>query len=606
MPDSPHHNATGRAENVSLGDDLRAFLREDLQAELLDFQHRIERSLRELGHDLIRRLAQGATPLDVPDPQGSAASKRMDEEVSGVQGCLDKNTADTAAGSRGGPGKAWESSIVSVLPGSVSNVHEAGTPLGSAAPMPEDLEGRGGLHDNPEEASSIRQSKLQTAKTKVMGAVRTTRTFRDEERNAVILAELNHAAQDINSAEPKTMMGFMGRIVERDEFDYVMGALLGLNALAMGLQVELEARGQNVDFFVGVDIFFCMIFTLELALRIAVFRRAFYKVAWNNFDFVIVVAMLVDLFVQREWETQSENHASGGPNIALLKLLKLCRVARLVRMIRLIPALKQMVYLVMASLSSFFWTGVLMLILMYCLAIYFCEQGTDWRRNASTLTTEEVANINTITENWGNIGHSILSLFMALTGGDDWRNLIGILGGDSVVNLLIFIFWIAFATLVLLNLVTGVFVEGAQRILKEDKEKEVIRMAAKLFHSLETGNDSALDFQEFRKQLEEGKLKGYCAAVGISQDDASELFRLLDKRGRGRLLVGDFVDGCLRLRGPARSLDLSSVALSLRELKAKNDEDIHRHERMLEKMMSMLRSLLKQIRESGAEVHPLS
>lgn len=604
MPDSPHHDANWIAEKTSLGDDFRACLREDLQAELLDFQHRIERSLRELGHDLIRRLPEATTPLDAPDPQVSAkALKLMDEEVSGVQSFLDKNTADIAAGARGGPGKAWESSAVSVLPGSVSNEQKVGTPDASAAPVLEDLEdGEEILPDRPGETSSVRES-LKSAASKVSRKIRSTKTFKDNPRNAEILAEMKQAAEEETE---QTSMGFVERIVQKDEFDYLMGSLLGVNSLAMGLQVEWDANGYNTDFFVAVDIIFVTIFTMELLVRVAVFKRGFYKVAWNNFDLVIVVAMLVDLFVTRPWESATQQASNAGPNIALIKLLKLCRVARLVRLIRLIPALKQMVYLVIASLTSFLWTGILMLILMYCLAIYFCEQGTDWRRNASTTTAAEQADMQSIDENWGNIGSSIVSLFMALTGGDDWRNLIGILSANSVTNLLIFIVWIAFATLVLLNLVTGVFVEGAQRILKEDKEKEVIRMAAKLFQSLETGTDSALDFQEFMKQLEEGKLKGYCSAVGISQDDASELFRLLDKRGKGRLLVGDFVDGCLRLRGPARSLDLSSVALSLRELKVKNHEDILRNEKTLKQILLVVNSICKHIGESGAEVHPLS
>lgn len=594
MTDHPGHTPSGRSEKVSLGNDFRASLREDLQAEFLDFQHRMERSLRELCRDLIRQLPEGAAPLGVPCQQVSAeVSQIMAEEVLGIE---NRNIAD-AAGSRAEPGKAWASNSFAVLPGSVSTEHSCDKPPGSAAPVMQDID--------PGRVSSSSSDNRGTTVNSIIGRD-TMAPVKDHERNAEIVAEMRQA-QEEEKGPPNTMFGSVARIVERDEFDYVMGVLLSFNALAMGVQVELEATSQNTDVFVIVDVLFCTIFTLELALRIAVYKNAFYRVAWNNFDFVIGVAMLVDLFVQRPWETASQLASSSGrPNIALLKMLKLCRVARLVRMIRLIPALKQMVYLVMASLSSFFWTGVLMLILMYCLAIYFCEQGTDWRMNANSVTQEEVANMNTVTENWGTIGQSILSLFMALTGGDDWRNLIGVLGGDSVVNLLIFIFWIAFATLVLLNLVTGVFVEGAQRILKEDKEKEVIRMAAKLFQSLETGNDRALDFDEFRKQLDEGKLKGYCAAVGISPDEAGELFRLLDKKGKGRLLVGDFVDGCLRLRGPARSLDLCSVALSLRELKTKNNEHIKRTEKTLEGMRSMLTSFVKHIGEPGSMVNPLS
>ena len=39
-------------------------------------------------------------------------------------------------------------------------------------------------------------------------------------------------------------------------------------------------------------------------------------------------------------------------------------------------------------------------------------------------------------------------------------------------NTLVFSIFIAFATLVMMNLVTGVFVDGAQRIAREEKNQE--------------------------------------------------------------------------------------------------------------------------------------
>ena len=43
---------------------------------------------------------------------------------------------------------------------------------------------------------------------------------------------------------------------------------------------------------------------------------------------------------------------------------------RLVRMVRLLPELKSLVCLIMASMSSFVWTCVLLMLLVYMLAVY--------------------------------------------------------------------------------------------------------------------------------------------------------------------------------------------------------------------------------------------
>merc|ERR1712232_258157 len=145
-------------------------------------------------------------------------------------------------------------------------------------------------------------------------------------------------------------------------------------------------------------------------------------------------------------------------------------------MVHLFHQLKSMVYLIMASAGSFFWTVFLVSIMMYCMAVYFtdlatgiaqrsqAEGGLDYGAPSVTPPCDSIlSSSDKIQQHWGTIGDSILSAYMAISGGDDWRNLVDVFGRDPsyLFNTLIFSFYIAFATLVMLNLVTGVFVEGA-------------------------------------------------------------------------------------------------------------------------------------------------
>ena len=142
------------------------------------------------------------------------------------------------------------------------------------------------------------------------------------------------------------------------------------------------------------------------------------------------------------------------------------------RMVHLVPELKSMVCLISASMISFFWAVVLFVLLIYCVAVYFTELATDLRVGADDTRLGQY---------WGSLGSSFLSLFQAISGGDDWANFIDVLEDSSqTLNTLVFSLYVLFATLVMLNLVTGVFVEGAQRILKDDKEAELLRMNASI------------------------------------------------------------------------------------------------------------------------------
>merc|ERR1712032_79095 len=211
---------------------------------------------------------------------------------------------------------------------------------------------------------------------------------------------------------------------------------------------------------------------------------------------------------------------------------------------------------------------------MYCVAVYYTELATGLSRehiNESDAKTE-------LKQHWGSIMSSVFTLFMAITGGDDWANFLKAFddGAQLVLNQCIFCIYVAFATLVMLNLVTGVFVEGAQRIIQEDKDIELVKHCRKLFKTSDTDGNGQITIQEFEAQLEDDQLHEYLAAVDLGKDDAKALFKLLDTDRSDCVSVQEFVEGCLRLRGPARSVALSALQYDFREYALTTDKRLKR------------------------------
>mmetsp|Transcript_42382 Transcript_42382/g.91024 ORF Transcript_42382/g.91024 Transcript_42382/m.91024 type:complete len:311 (+) Transcript_42382:2-934(+) len=219
-------------------------------------------------------------------------------------------------------------------------------------------------------------------------------------------------------------------------------------------------------------------------------------------------------------------------------------------------------------MGSFVWSVVLILIIMYCFAIYYTEIVTDLLQEGSV---EDPVTQAALQKSWGGVFHSILSLWMAITGGDDWRNFLDGLEIDSVyiMHVLFFVIYIAFGTLVMLNLVTGVFVEGAQRIIKEDKDTELLNMASRIFQRPEgqsgENDNREISWKEFQEQLLSGSMDEYIKAIGISISEAEHLYDLLDTDDSGTVSIAEFVRGCLRLRGTAKSMDLAEMEYKMRE-----------------------------------------
>jgi len=354
------------------------------------------------------------------------------------------------------------------------------------------------------------------------------------------------------------------KLVCSDLFDYVMSLILILNSVIAGLRVDWTASNlgeADHDGFIWADRLFCIVFLTELLMRLYTFKMRFYTMIgwqWAYFDTCVVgIQVLEEIF----YIFMSQDKM----NIGFLKILKMGRLLRMVRMVRLLPELKSLVLLIMASMSSFIWTCVLLLLLVYMLAIYMTIMAVDVLsekvNEPSTPNSEEVQRM------WGSIGSSVLSIYWSITGGQDWAVVIGPLieeTGNQVHNV-VFCMFIAFATMVLMNLVTGVFVEGAARLTKEDRDKELSRMAHKIFRLVDDDCSEDISRREFEHHLEMGNIDRYLDGVGLNRFEARVLFDLLDSDGSETISVNEFVDGCLKLRGLPRAADLSQMLLESRK-----------------------------------------
>ncbi|CAJ1423380.1 unnamed protein product [Effrenium voratum] len=391
-------------------------------------------------------------------------------------------------------------------------------------------------------------------------------------------------------------------MVTHDYFDYVMGFILTLNAVLIGFQVDLAGKESSDPFWSRMlDVVFCSIFVMELLLRVSAHGKKFLSMEgyqWNFFDLFIVgfsVADELTKLVLSDSEVQQVFDSFG-----MLRLLRLGRIVRLVRMVRLIPALKSMVYLILASLKSFLWTVVLLIILMYCVAVYFTELAWDLQHR------HPQKDLSSIKQTWGSIGNSILSLFQAITGGDDWHNFIMIFdefsGGTANVNTLVFALFIAFATLVMMNLVTGVFVDGAQRIAREEKNQDLLKHVRRLLAPElrgavagrttvrttsaglggEEGDGSdLLTWAEFCRKLDTEEMRAYLTAFEMDSGQAKDIFYILDQDRVGKVTMHEFFSACVNLHGTPR---LADTAI-LRHLVQRTFADLVEHLARLESIL---------------------
>lgn len=216
-----------------------------------------------------------------------------------------------------------------------------------------------------------------------------------------------------------------------------------------------------------------------------------------------------------------------------------------------------MVYSIAGSMKSLIWTLVLMFLLMYVFSVYLTQLIADSAQQDPEILHVEAA----LTRYYGSLPRAIISLYQAMTGGVDWNDLL--LPLETFISpwlSLLFVFYIAFAVLAMMNVVTGVFVESALLTAKADRDAQVINQVKAILHGNEAEPScETLTWDGFAKRLGEPGVDKYFTAMDIDIADARGLFLLLDTDESGEVDSEEFIQGCLRLRGPAKSIDVATL-----------------------------------------------
>jgi len=205
---------------------------------------------------------------------------------------------------------------------------------------------------------------------------------------------------------------------------------------------------------------------------------------------------------------------------------------------------------------------VMLLLIVYIAGVYLTQQVATYGHG----NPEGVAEGTALHRYFGGILVSIMSLFQAISGGIDWKDLTDpLMEHISPFMGLIFALFVSFTMFSMLNVVTGIFVESALKNTKEETDIDMVNHLYKVFGDAcepIAGMDCRITLEEFEGQLENPRLQAYFRSIDLDLSEARGLFELLDIDETGSIDVEDFVMGCLRLRGPAKSINLADEEIS--------------------------------------------
>lgn len=357
------------------------------------------------------------------------------------------------------------------------------------------------------------------------------------------------------------------RLVTSDLFDFCLCAAILLNALVIGAQVDRAARSraaapEAAAPFQAAHGVFLGVFGLELLLRVCAQGPGFFcsarDLGWNLFDTVLVLLGAAEqlLAVLCSDSSPSPQSNRGMSAVRALRLLRLLRTLRVLRLMRFVRELRKVIYLVVASFWSFVWTCLLLCLLTYLVALLIMQGVVDHGQKYP----DDVAPGMPLNSSWGSLPRAFLILFQSITGGVNW--------GDVTTPLmdlvtpwfgLTFAIYVFFCVLVLLNLVTGVFVDSARKLYIEDKERDLLKKIRQAFGKAACSNQR-ISWEDFTDHFGRQEMRDLFETMGVSIARAEDFFNFLDVEGTGFLTLEAFATGAVKLQGPTRALEFAMFA----------------------------------------------
>lgn len=174
-------------------------------------------------------------------------------------------------------------------------------------------------------------------------------------------------------------MDALRRIVESSRFKNFITVVIAVNAVILGFETSETVMAKAGTVLHVLDQIAVAIFVVELLMKLAVYRLAFFKRAWNVFDFTIVAITLLP----------------AGQGISVLRAL---RILRAFRLISTVPSMRKVVEALMRAIPGMVSVLTLLSLVFYVSAVMatklFGQGFPDW---------------------FGTIGASLYSLFQIMT-----------------------------------------------------------------------------------------------------------------------------------------------------------------------------------------------
>lgn len=330
---------------------------------------------------------------------------------------------------------------------------------------------------------------------------------------------------DAKFFEEKYHVGWTAQLVMNKYFEAVTLAIISLNALWIGVDMELNEADTWLDahpVFQAADNGFCIYFSLEVIFRFCAFRvkSSCLKDKSFMFDAALVVLMVAETWIVAVITALSDGGGTGGMRqLRVLRLLRLLRLARMVRLMRAMPELMTLLKGLLNALRSVATSFLFLMLALWVFGIIFLQNYKDHEGE--------------LRHYFSRLGISMVTLLVNGTLLDDCAAVALLLMDDSPALMVVFFGFVLLSSLTLFNMLIGVLTKVIKNTAHQEAQNLAVAQVAavlqKAFNVADVDGDDAISRKEFESLLHDENSPEVQAllSLGIDEDRLRELSRQL-------------------------------------------------------------------------------
>jgi hypothetical protein len=364
---------------------------------------------------------------------------------------------------------------------------------------------------------------------------------------------------------------FISRFVDSTVFHAIVNIVIMVNVVFMVYAANESVSDYNTgasDFVnYGEIVFFCG-YLLELVLRLWRFGRHYWVDSnwfWNWLDAFLVFASF--------WYMTFESLLPNVSFLRMQRLFKLAKILRVIRFVRMFKTLRGILNSIVGTVSTLAWSIIMLYVILFMFALTFVLiTGSYLQEKGSSLDDEEREQL---LETFGSVNKATLSLYMLISGGQDWSYYYDRVSLTGPIGAALLILFTAFAQIAVLNVILGFFVRTAMESMHATPEEEARahaedqRKLAKDFAELvgraDVSKDGLISPEEWRESMKDGAILDYLDLVGLARVDVVSLFENLSQEtDDGNVDLHTFTLGCMMMKHKASKFDVRSLQLEIK------------------------------------------